>query len=331
MKKMFFLLLAVLLISCCPLNNKKAPMDSIAEDYVKLVLEIGLYDGDVVDAYYGSKEWKPAKESKQEIFPVENLISKTDSLLKKLKDISDESFTEIEKLRYKYLNKQLIAVKTKIQMINGQKFNFNEEARLLYDADVPSFSEEYFSKLISALDKELPGKEDIAERYLKFRKQFVISEDKLDKVFDTAITEARKRTLKYIKLPENENFKVEMVKNVPWGAYNWYKGNSFSVIQVNTERDVYIDRAINLACHEGYPGHHVYSVLLEKHLYNDLGWVEYSVYPLFSPQSLIAEGTANYGILVAFPGESRVQFEKKSSFPSCRIGPGNGRKILQNS
>ena len=28
----------------------------------------------------------------------------------------------------------------------------------------------------------------------------------------------------------------------------------------------------------------------------DRGWVEFSVYPLFSPQSLIAEGTANYGV-----------------------------------
>ena len=36
----------------------------------------------------------------------------------------------------------------------------------------------------------------------------------------------------------------------------------------------------------------------------DRGWVEFTVYPLFSPQSLIAEGTANYGIEVAFPGAS---------------------------
>ena len=36
-------------------------------------------------------------------------------------------------------------------------------------------------------------------------------------------------------------------------------------------------------------------------LVRDRGWLEFSVYPLFSPQSLIAEGTANYGIEVAFP------------------------------
>ena len=74
------------------------------------------------------------------------------------------------------------------------------------------------------------------------------------------------------------------------------------MIQVNTDLPITIDRAIDLACHEGYPGHHVYNALLEQHLVRDRGWVEFSVYPLFSPQSLIAEGTANFGIEVAFPG-----------------------------
>jgi hypothetical protein len=49
-------------------------------------------------------------------------------------------------------------------------------------------------------------------------------------------------------------------------------------------------------------------MLLEKNLYRDKGWVEVSLYPLFSPQSLIAEGSANFGIEVAFPGNDAVAF-----------------------
>jgi hypothetical protein len=78
---------------------------------------------------------------------------------------------------------------------------------------------------------------------------------------------------------------------------------------------------VDLACHEGYPGHHVYNALLEKHLVRDRGWVEFSVYPLFSPQSLIAEGTANYGIEVAFPGPARVAFEQAVVFPAAGLDP----------
>ena len=84
---------------------------------------------------------------------------------------------------------------------------------------------------------------------------------------------------------------------------------------MNTDLPIYVDRALDLACHEGYPGHHVYNVLLEKHLVRDRGWIEYTVYPLFSPQSLIAEGTANYGIEVAFSPADRMTFEKEVLFP----------------
>src|SRR4029077_1061160 len=94
-----------------------------------------------------------------------------------------------------------------------------------------------------------------------------------------------------------------------------------SLIQVNTDLPIYIDRAIDLACHEGYPGHHVYNSLLEKNLVKDRGWIEFSVYPLFSPQSLIAEGSANYGIDVAFPGSERITFERDVLFPAAGLNP----------
>jgi len=165
------------------------------------------------------------------------------------------------------------------------------------------------------LDKDLPGEGNILNRFNEFRNKFVIPKNKLDTVFSAAINECRKITLQHIKLPSNESFQVEYVTDKPWSGYNWYKGNSYSVIQVNTDLPIYIDRAIDLAAHEGYPGHHVYNALLEQNLYRKRGWVEFSVYPLFSPQSLIAEGTANYGIQVVLPGEKRIDFEKNVLFP----------------
>ena len=107
----------------------------------------------------------------------------------------------------------------------------------------------------------------------------------------------------------------------PWSGYNWYKGNYRSVIQVNTDLPTYIDRAIDLAAHEGYPGHHVYNALLEKNLVHDRGWVEFSVYPLFSPQSLVAEGTANFGKEVVLAKPERMKFEKEVIFPAAGIDP----------
>ena len=137
----------------------------------------------------------------------------------------------------------------------------------------------------------------------------------MDTVFKAAIAACRARTLAHMPLPPGERFDLEYVKGTSWNAYNWYKGGYHSLIQVNLDFPVPLDRAIDLACHEGYPGHHVYNALLEQALVHDRGWVEISIYPLFSPQSLIAEGSANYGIDMAFPVAERTAFERDSLFP----------------
>src|SRR6476619_5941003 len=43
--------------------TKGSPMDTIADQYVKLVLAMGQHDPDYVDAYYGPPEWKKEAET----------------------------------------------------------------------------------------------------------------------------------------------------------------------------------------------------------------------------------------------------------------------------
>ena len=150
----------------------------------------------------------------------------------------------------------------------------------------------------------------------------MIPPDRLDAVFQAAIAECRRRTPGHLTLPPGERFTVDYVTDKPWSGYNWYQGGFASLIEVNTDLPVYIDRAIDLACHEGYPGHHVYNALLEQHLVEQRGWVEFSVYPLFSPQSLIAEGTANYGIEVAFSDAERRAVRARDAVPAGRARSG---------
>jgi hypothetical protein len=201
------------------------------------------------------------------------------------------------------------------EMLEGKSFSFDEEAKALYDAEPPTYPASHFEEILTRLEEKIPGDGPLIERYETFKRDFIIPKERLDTVFTAAIHEARRRTLAHVDLPTHENFVVEYVTDKPWSGYNWYQGNAQSLIQVNTDLPIYIDRAVDLASHEGYPGHHVYNVLLEKNLVNDRGWMEFSVYPLFSPQSLIAEGSANYGIKVAFPAEERLDFEREVLFP----------------
>jgi len=314
MKNLALLFLIILLIASCTSTEQPPKMEELAENYVRLVLEIGQYNSDFVDAYYGPEEWKPTGE-KLDSIPLDNFISRTNELLTLSQLVSTSDFSEMENARLVMFKKQLIAVRTKVEMIGGAAYDFDEEAKLLYDAEPPSFSESYFDSLLTNLETALPGDGDLPARHKAFTEQFVISKDKLDTVFRTAIYEARKRTDAYFNLPEGENFVLEYVNDKSWSGYNYYQGKSQSLIQINTDFPIFIDRAIDLACHEGYPGHHVFNALLEQNLVDGRGWKEFSVYPLFSPQSLIAEGSGNYGIDVAFPGEERVAYEKEVLFP----------------
>ena len=312
-------------------------MNEIAERYVKLVLAIGQHDPAYVDSYYGPPEWKAEAEKGKR--PLADIDADAERLIHDLdagavtvvasgavstgrgnsSAAEADATAEFVRLRHVYLRRQLGALRARVRMLSGTKMSFDEESQALYDAVAPTHPDSYFQATLDDLDRRLPGKGPLIDRVEAFRKRFVVPRDRLGKVFDLAIAECRRRTMPHVELPATESFTVEYVTGKSWSGYNWYHGNYRSVIQVNTDLPIFIDRAIDLACHEGYPGHHVYNALLEKNLTRDRNWPEFSIYALFSPQSLIAEGTANYGIEVAFPDAERRAFEREALFPAAGL------------
>ena len=287
-------------------------MNRIAEAYVKLVLAVGHHDSDYVDAYYGPPEWKAQVDAEKPSLEV--IKKRASAALAELRTVAQARLDEGARLRHTFLSKQLASMIARVTILTGSNLTFDDESRALYDAAAPSHPESHFEAILSELGALLPGSGDVPERYERYKRGFVIPSAKLDAVFTAAIAESRNRTAEWIALPEGENFSVEYVTGKSWSGYNWYKGNSQSLIQVNTDLPIHIDRAVDLASHEGYPGHHVYNALLEQRLVREKQWWEFSVYALFSPQSLIAEGTANFGIEMAFPAAERVAFEREVLF-----------------
>ena len=315
LRPLYYLICTMFLFACTKSESPKDNFNELAEKYVRLGLSIGQYDSDFVDAYYGPDSLKP-KTPKLDVFPKDSLLKLVDDLKFDFKKYTDSTYTnDTLRRRAIWISKQLTAFTRRIKIFSGELKSFDEEALDIFDVKVPVYNEEHFKSLIAELDKSLPGKGTISERVDQLSKEFIIPKDKVDTVFKTAIEEARKRTHSHYDLPQQESFKLEYVTDKPWGGYNWYKGNYQSLIQINLDLPINIDRAIDLACHEGYPGHHVYNMMLEKNLYRDKGWVEISLYPLFSPQSLIAEGSANYGIDLAFPGTEKNIFTKSKLLP----------------
>ena len=332
MRRLLLLTIPLLLAGCAARQaapaHKEDPMKRIAESYVKLVLAVGQHDADYVDAYYGPPEWRAAAEARKR--PLPEIRTEAEALISELAAASPAAGEEeIVRLRHQYLQRQLQAMVARVDLLAGKKMTFDEESKALYDAVAPTQGAAHFQEILDRLEKAVPGDGPLAARVEAFRQGFVIPRDRLDPVFKAAIDECRRRTLQHIELPAGESFVVEYVTGKSWSGYNWFKGGFHSLIQVNTDLPIFIDRAVDLACHEGYPGHHVYNTLLEKHLVRDRGWIEFTVYPLFSPQSLIAEGTANFGIEVAFPSEERTTFEREKLYPLAGLDPGKAARYAE--
>jgi hypothetical protein len=291
-------------------------VNEIAEQYVKLVLALGQHDADYVDAYYGPADWKTAAErTKQDLNSIGAKAAELSAELSREPQPDDE----MAALRLHYLQRQLAAVAARVRMLKGERLSFDEESRALYDAVAPTLPASHFQHILDTLEKRFPGKGPLVERYDAWKRAFIIPREKLDTVFQLAIRAGRERTLNHVALPPDEQFTVEYVTNKSWSGYNWYQGGFKSLIQVNTDLPVYIDRAVDLACHEGYPGHHVYNVLLEKNLVKDRGWIEFTVYPLFSPQARRTSVSRSHSpARIAWNSSARCSSPPPGSTPRAR-------------
>ena len=307
------ILLAAFLVAGCATTRQPADsLDAIARDYVRLQLEIDARDEGYVDAYYGPPEWREAARANPRTVP--QLAAAAAALHARARAI-DPAMVDPPNRRRDFLVALLNAARTRLRMIAGERLSFAEEAEGLYGVVPEIHPLASYDPLLARIERLVPGDGPLAARVNAFQDRFVIPAARLDPVMRAAIAECRRRMLAHIPLPESEAFTLEFVTGRSWSGYNWYQGGYRSLIQVNTDLPVRLSRAVDLGCHEGYPGHHAQNVLLERALARGRGWVEFMVYPLYSPQSFIAEGSANYGIELAFPGAERLDYETRVLYP----------------
>lgn len=313
------LLTALVLSLSAALPVAAAPLDDAASAYVKLVLGVGEHEDGYVDAYYGPAEVREAVKAAKPSLPA--LAAEADRLSAAVGAVDPAPLSAIERKRRAFLAAQIEAVKFRIGMIQGAKPTFQDEAEALFGVNPTLKPLSAYDPLLAKIEAVVPGDGPLADRVDAFKMRYAIPKDRLEPVMRAAIAECRARTAAHFKPPPEESFVLEFVTDKSWSGYNWYQGKAHSLIQVNTDLPIFIDRAVDLGCHEGYPGHHTHNALLEDRLVKGRGWVEFSVYPLFSPLSLIAEGEGNYGIDLAFPGEQRTAFEAKTLYPLAGLDP----------
>jgi hypothetical protein len=305
----------------------RAQVDAIARDYVLLSLEIGEKEEGYIDAYYGPPELQAKAKAEAATLSLPDLANRTKLLQERVAAVPAKG-DSMDARRVRFLAAQLTAAATRLRMMQGEKLSFADEARGLFGVAPDLKPLSAYDPVLARIETLVPGSGTLTDRVDAFQNRFNIPADRLKPVFDAAIAECKRRTAQHIALPNNESFTLEFVTGKSWGGYNYYKGNAHSLIQVNTDLPIRISRAVDLGCHEGYPGHHVLNALLEEKLTKGRGWIEFSVYPLYSPQSLIAEGSANYGIDLAFPGDEQLRFETATIYPLAGLPTADAAKYL---
>ena len=298
----------------------------ISDAYIALTLQAGTHEAEWVDAYYGPPEKLAAAKASPR--SLAELRAAADALIARLdSEILNGWVQPVDRRRGAALRGMLVAAQTRLQMLEGRKFSFVDEAKGQF-ATVPDLKPlSHYDAILANLEKLIPGTGTLAARVDAFNERYTIPKDRLQRVFDAAIAECKRRTAAHIALPAGETFTMEFVTGKPWSGYNYYKGGYKSLIQINTDLPIRISRAVDLGCHEGYPGHHVLNLMVEERLARGdkggRGWKEYEVNPLYSPTSVLSEGSANYGIDLAFPAAERLKFERDVLYPLAGLDPKN--------
>jgi hypothetical protein len=306
----------LLLAACASASHEPVALDDVAHDYVRLVLEIDAHESGYVDAYYGPPEWR--EEARKNPRDEEALKKEADRLRGVLARFSTDDAEQAQRARV--LTANVASARFRLDMIGGERTHFADEAERLFALRPQLKPLSSYDIVLARIEKLAPGPGPLAERIDAFRASYAIPSGKLNAVMDAAIAECRNRTLQHITLPEGENFRMEMVKDKSWGAYNYYLGKNQSLIQINTDLPLIVGNALVLGCHEGYPGHHLQGIYNER-AFRTKGWAEYSVAPLYAPAAPLNEGGADFGVELAFPGAERVLFERDVLYPLAGLDP----------
>lgn len=300
MKRLAALVLAVALGSSA--RAAPDPLEAQGRHFVLLATSLGHLRPHEIDAYWGPPELDMRRRG-----PAPSLPALRRDMAQLRSDVArDASSPRRDRLAGRL--DHLIALLDVIAKPHA--LSFDQEARQVYGVIVPPPDPAAQTRALKKLGHLLPGRGDLASRLSAWRARFAIPDDRRRTVFLRALTECRARTLPHWPLPPDENVEVMWSTDVP-AAWQRYQGRNRSRLEINPAAVADPGTALDVACHEAYPGHHAqFLAMVAAGLP-----VEDTVVVLRSPDQVLREGAANAGIDLAFPPALRQAFTRDVLFP----------------
>lgn len=272
-------------------------LDDHAREYVRLVEALDVHEP-------GTIEWRIGGAPDHAAPPaVSEIGTRAAALAAHLRSRHGD---ELEPGRRRYLIRETEALAKRIADRSAGTPSVGDELALVLHGAARPLPDRSIETIRTELDTLLPGRGSLAARLAAFEERFLIPPRRIPAVVAHAVARCRAETQQHIVLPAEESLTIDYVRRRPWLGYARYLGGFRTAMEVNLDFPLTVDRAITLACHEGYPGHHAYNVVREQRFARELGWQEFALMPARSPRSFNAEAFAAFAGSVALTEAARV-------------------------
>lgn len=273
--------------------------EPIVRDYLLLVLRLDQHRPGLVDAYYGPADLK-AQADMESLRPPARLAD--DAIA--LRDRLPAEIADIQ--RREYLRGQLVALEAQARTSAGDLIPYEELIFRYFDHPMSRVDDAIFRRASAELDALLPGAGPLDERLAAWERQLTVEPDRVQVVADHLASRFQARAGALFGLPDREAARISLVRDRPWGGYNWYEGGRRSRVELNLDLPVRLPGLMHTVAHETYPGHHLEASTKEARLVDGKGWTELTILTINTPECLMHEGLADLGYRFAVPGEDEV-------------------------
>jgi hypothetical protein len=301
-----------------PLPNP--PASNAPAQYVQLAFWIDRYIPGYVDAYDGPPEMK-AQAIAGDRPPLSALDELADSL-----DQSLSSERGLVPDRRAFLEAELRAMRTTIQILGGQAPDFVDEVERLYGVTPAWVDERVFEDAHQALNDIVPGSEPLLARVQGFQDRSRVTVAVARTIIRQVLEDFRSRAARLFSLPPGEDCELAFVTDKPWFAYHWYLGEGQSRIEFNQDFPMQAWGLPFIVAHEAYPGHHTEFAIKEDHLYRRAGRLEHAILLSNTPSALVSEGLAQ-NALAALVSDGELAALLRACYAQAGLPPDDAARV----
>lgn len=250
---------------------------------------------------------------------LKEILVESENLIQNLESYKQTSLPE-EMARAEYILSHVITLNTRVRMMLGEQFEFNDMTDKLYNLVAPEYDYQKFDDILEKLDRTLPGTGSVLEKIADFRQKITIPQAALLTVLKGSTQAFHDMSMANMSLTGNSMPRVrvrELPDNMEFLSilfgydYNHleYERNFNSLYPWTA------DKVVECIGHEMEPGHITY---YEKRTqtYIDTCWPEMAVVSQYSASSAFTEGSARYVISMCFNHDmaKQLEFEREYIF-----------------